>query len=165
MAVDAETGMVMASTLTGNGVGDPSQVAPLLEQVDAGIGSITADGAYDGAPTYDAVAAHAGAIPVIIPPHGTAVPGAAADHYPSQRDRHIAVMAAKGLLGWQEGNQLRRALAGRNGDGPLQDHHRSWPAPRSLPRRRAEAAVVVAVLNRMLHAGWPDSVCSPRMVS
>lgn len=98
----AAAGMVMASTLTGNDVGDPSQVAPLLDQVDAGIGGVTADGAYDGAPTYDAVAAHAGDIPVIIPPHVTAVPGTAADHRPSQRDRHIAVMAAKGRLGWQE---------------------------------------------------------------
>jgi hypothetical protein len=48
-------------------------VAPLLGQVDAVIGSVTADGAYDGAPTYDIVAARAGNIPVIIPPHVTAV--------------------------------------------------------------------------------------------
>jgi hypothetical protein len=31
LAVDADTGMIMASTLTGNDVGDPSQVAPLLD--------------------------------------------------------------------------------------------------------------------------------------
>ena len=49
----------MASPLTGNDTGDPSQVATLLDQIDAGIGSVTADGAYDGAPTYDTVAAHA----------------------------------------------------------------------------------------------------------
>jgi hypothetical protein len=37
LAVDADTGTVMASILTGNDVGDPSQVAPLLDQIDAGI--------------------------------------------------------------------------------------------------------------------------------
>jgi hypothetical protein len=31
-----------------------------------------------------------------------AVPSATADHHPSQQDRHIAVMAARGRLGWQE---------------------------------------------------------------
>src|SRR5208337_5234128 len=58
LAVEADTGTVMASILTGNDVGDPSQVAPLLDQIDAGIASVMADGAYDGAPTYDTVAAH-----------------------------------------------------------------------------------------------------------
>jgi hypothetical protein len=45
VAVDADAGMVM--TLTGNDFGDPSQVAPLLDQIDATIASVTADGAYD----------------------------------------------------------------------------------------------------------------------
>ena len=58
----------MASILTGNDVGDPSQVAPLLDQIDAEIASVTADGAYDGTPTYDTVAAHGDDIAVIIPP-------------------------------------------------------------------------------------------------
>ena len=51
LAVDAETGMIMASPLARNDMGDPSQVAPLLDQVDAEIGSVMADGAYDGVPT------------------------------------------------------------------------------------------------------------------
>jgi hypothetical protein len=33
LAVDADTGTVMASILTGNDVGDPSQVAPLIDQI------------------------------------------------------------------------------------------------------------------------------------
>jgi hypothetical protein len=52
LAVDGDTGMIMASTLTRNDVGDPSQVAPLLDQIEATIASATADGAYDGMPTY-----------------------------------------------------------------------------------------------------------------
>jgi hypothetical protein len=68
LAVDADTGKFMASTLTGNDVGDPSQVAPLLDQIDTTIASVTADGAYDGMPTYEIVAAHGDDIRVIIPP-------------------------------------------------------------------------------------------------
>lgn len=45
LTVDADTRMVMASTLTGNEVGDPSQVAPLLDPIEAMIASVTADGA------------------------------------------------------------------------------------------------------------------------
>jgi hypothetical protein len=77
--VDANTGMVMASTLTGSDVGDPSQVAPLLDQIEASIASVTADGAYDGMPTYDVVAARSEDIRVIIPPHATAALSATLD--------------------------------------------------------------------------------------
>lgn len=68
LAVDAGTELVMASTLTANDMGDTSQVAPLLAQVKADIGSVTADGANDGAPTYDIIAAQAGNIPSSFPP-------------------------------------------------------------------------------------------------
>ena len=70
-----------------------------------------ADGAYDGAPTYDTVAAHGDAIAVIIPPHETAVLSDAAAHNSSQRDKHIASIAVHGRLGWQkESGYGRRAL-------------------------------------------------------
>ena len=92
LAVDALTGMIMASTLTENDVGDPSQVAPLLDQVDAEIVSVTADGAYDGAPTYDTVATHGEDIAVVIAPPVTAVLSDAAALNPSHRDRHIAMI-------------------------------------------------------------------------
>lgn len=35
--------------------GDATQVEALLDQIDDPIGQFTADGAYDGNPTYDAV--------------------------------------------------------------------------------------------------------------
>src|SRR5664279_1624538 len=111
LAVNADTGMVMALTLTGNDVGDPSQVAPLLDQIDATIASVTADGAYDGMPTYEVVAAHGEDIRVIIPPHLTAVLSDEAGHNPSQRDQHILSIAAHGRLGWQkETDNGQRAL-------------------------------------------------------
>lgn len=83
------------------------------------------------------MAARAGDIPVIIPPHVTAVLSDDAGHSPSQRDKHITLMREKGRLGWQkEANYGRRSLV-------------------------ETTAVGVAVLNRMLHAGQPNSVrCS-----
>jgi len=53
LATDAVTGMIVAATLTENDKGDSSQVEPLLSMVEEEIDSLTADGAYDGAPTYE----------------------------------------------------------------------------------------------------------------
>lgn len=130
----------------------------MLDQIDAGIGSVTADGAYDGAPTYNTVAARAGDIPVIIPPHVTAVLSATAAHCPSQRDQHITLMAEKGRLGWQkETGYGQRSLV-----ETTMGRYKAIIGPsfraRSLPGQRAEAAVGVAVLNRMLHTGRPNFV-------
>jgi Transposase DDE domain len=49
LAVDAASGMIVAQTLTDQDANDPSQVAPLLDQIDGQITRVTADGAYDGA--------------------------------------------------------------------------------------------------------------------
>jgi hypothetical protein len=48
LAVDAASGMIVAQTLTDQDADDPSQVAPLLDQIDGQITRVTADGAYDG---------------------------------------------------------------------------------------------------------------------
>src|SRR5450631_510852 len=158
LAVDADTGMVMASTLTGNDVGDPSQVAPLLDQIETTIASVTADGAYDGMPTYDVVAGHGEDIRVIIPPHVTAVLSADAEHNPSQRDRHILSIAARGRLGWQEETDYGQRALVETAMGRYKAIIGPRLRARSFSGQQAEAAVGVAVLNRMLDAGRPDSV-------
>ena len=58
LTVDAASGMTVAQTLTDQGADDPTQVGPLLEQIDDPIGRVTADGAYDGTPTCQTIAAH-----------------------------------------------------------------------------------------------------------
>jgi len=50
LAVDAANGMILAQTLTDQDADDPSQVGPLLDQIDDLIVQVTADGAYDGVP-------------------------------------------------------------------------------------------------------------------
>ncbi len=47
LGVDADTGRIVASALTGKDVDDGSQVGPLLDQVDGPVASVTADGAFD----------------------------------------------------------------------------------------------------------------------
>src|SRR3978361_795688 len=82
LAVDAASGMIVAQTLTDQDTDDPSQVGPLLDQIDDPIVQVTADGAYDGAPTYQTIPAHGDEIKVGNPPRETAVPSDA----PAQHD-------------------------------------------------------------------------------
>ena len=93
------------------------------------------------------------------------MPGAAADHHPSQRDRHIAVMAAKDRLGWQEETSYGRRSLVETAMGRYKTIIAPGLRTRSPPGQCTEAAVSVAVLNRMLHAGRPNSVRSPGIVS
>jgi Transposase DDE domain len=74
LAVDAASGMIVAQTLTDQDADDPSQVGPLLDQIDKPIGQVPADGAFDSLPTYQTIAAHSDRIEVLIPPRSTAVP-------------------------------------------------------------------------------------------
>nr|WP_315476849.1 hypothetical protein [uncultured Undibacterium sp.] len=45
-----------AQVLTYQQTDDPSQVGPLLDQVDDEIDKVMADGTYDGAPAYQTIA-------------------------------------------------------------------------------------------------------------
>jgi hypothetical protein len=60
--------MIVAQTLTDQDADDPSQVAPLLDQIEDPIVRVTADGAYDGTPTYQTIAAHGDGIEVVAIP-------------------------------------------------------------------------------------------------
>src|SRR5215218_9118046 len=57
LAVDAETGEIVATVLTSKEAGDAGQVPALLEQAQGKIASVMADGAYDGEPVYRAIEA------------------------------------------------------------------------------------------------------------
>ena len=157
LAVDADTGMIVAQILTNQHTDDPSQVDSLLAQVDEKIGKVTADGAYDGAPTYQTIARHGDDIEVVIPPRKTAVPGTESSSL-SQRDRHIEVMKTEGRPAWQEATGYgQRALV-----ETTMGRYKSIIGPRLRARgfeaQQTEAAIGVAVLNRMLAVGRPNSV-------
>ena len=102
LAVDADNGMIVAQTLTDQDTDDPSQVEPLLDQIDSEIAKVTADGAYDGAPTYATIAAHGDNIEVVIPPRSTAVLSGDQGSL-AQRDRHLEMITERGRLAWGVG--------------------------------------------------------------
>jgi hypothetical protein len=50
--------LAVNAAVTDQDADDPSQLAPLLDQIDGPIDRVTAGGAYDGAPTYETIAKH-----------------------------------------------------------------------------------------------------------
>src|SRR6195952_4451175 len=156
LAMDAASGMIVAQTLTDQDTDDPSQVGPLLDQIDDPIVQVTADGAYDGAPTYQTIAAHGDEIKVVIPPRSTAVPSGEPGP-PTQRDRHLAMIAQQGRLAWQATTGYgQRSLV-----ETTMGRYKALIGPRLRARgfaaQQTEAAVGVAVLNRVLGARAPAS--------
>ena len=96
--MDAASGQIVAVTLNDQDVDDPSQVAPLLEQIPGEIEQVTADGAYDGEPTYERIAQRDTQIDVIIPPRVTAQPSAQFEAAPTTRDNHLLMIQSLGRL-------------------------------------------------------------------
>src|ERR671932_334884 len=96
LGVDADTGRIEAVELTGHETDDGSRVGPLLDQVDDPVASFTGDGAYDRENVYGAAAERHPEAAVIVPPRGSAVPSAAAETAPTQRDRHLRSIAEHG---------------------------------------------------------------------
>jgi len=164
LAVDAASGVIVAQTLTDQDMDDPSQVAPLLDQIDDPIGRVTADGAYDGVPTYQTIAAYGDGIEVVIPPHSMAVPSGDPG-VPTQRDGHLAMIAEQGRLSWQVATDYgQRSLV-----ETTMGRYKALIGPRLRARgfaaQQTEATIGVAVLNRMLVAGRPKSVRVQRVIA
>jgi len=131
---------------------------PLLDQINNEIDKFTADGAYDGTPTYEAVLRHSAGAKVIIAPHSNAVERPIAQAS-CQRDDHIASMQMDSRLRWQAATGYgKRALAetamGRY-KGVIGPRFRA----RSFLAQQTEAAIGVAILIRMRACGRPKSVC------
>ena len=108
-------------------------------------------------PTYRTIAAHGDGIEVVIPPRSTAVlsgePGPL-----TQRDRHLAMIEEQGRMAWQAATGYgQRSLV-----ETTMGRYKALIGPRLRARgfaaQQTEAAIGVAVLNRMLAAGRPASV-------
>jgi hypothetical protein len=158
LGVDADSGEIVAVELTRSDVDDGAPVGPLLDQVEGAVASFTGDGAYDREDVYDAVATRHPEASVVVPPRASAVPSETAETAPTQRDRHLEQIAARGRLGWQKASGYnRRALA----EAAISRYKRViGDALRSRTDRRqaTEVAIAVRALNRMLALGRPESV-------
>ena len=121
------------------------------------IGPVRSDGFHSLTTLYQTIAAHGDGIEVVIPPRSTAVPSGEPGP-PTQRDRHLAMIADQGRLAWQTATDYgQRSLV-----ETTMGRYKVLIGPRMRARgfaaQQTETAIGAVVLNRMLAAGRPDSV-------
>ena len=122
------------------------------------VASFTGDGAFDRDDVYDEVAERHPEAAVIVPPRSTAVLSETAETSPTQRDKHLQLIAERGRMGWQKASGYNwRALV----EADISRYKRvigDALRSRTDARQATEVAVAVSVLNRMLQLGRPESV-------
>ncbi len=158
IGVDADTGQIAAATLTTNDVDDSSQVGPLLDQVIGSLASFTGDGAYDQEGVYASVVERHPEAAVIVPPRSTAVSSEAAETAPTQRDKHLQLIAEKGRMGWQKVSGYNKRARVEAAIGRFKQVIGDGLRSRTHQRRATEVNVAVRALNRMLELGRPNYV-------
>ena len=89
-----------------------SSAHTLLNQVAGSVASVTGDGAYDQEGVSASVAERHPAAAIIVPPRATVVLSQTAESAPTQRDRHLQLIAEQGRMAWQRASgYTKRARA------------------------------------------------------
>ncbi len=158
VGMDADTGQIVAATLTRKEVDDGAEVSPLLDQVAASVASFTADDAYDQEGVSAAVAECHPEAAIIVPPRFTAVPSETAETAPTQRDRHLQFIAKQGRAAWQKASGYSTRARAEATIGRFKQMIGDGLRSRTDERRTTEVDAAVHALNRMLELGRPISV-------
>ena len=158
IGMDADTGQIVASTLTDHDGDDGSQTGPLLDQVAGPVASVTGDGAYDQDRVYASVAQRHPEAAIIVPPSSTAVPSKMAERESTQRDCHVQAIAAHGRMAWQKASGYNRRARAETAVGRWKRVIGDGLRSHTDERRTTEVEVAVHVLNRMLELGRPKYV-------
>ena len=153
IGVDADSGEIVAVAVTRKDIDAVAMADALFDQIADPIVSFTADGVYDDDQVSHAVAERHPDAAVIVPPRATTVLSASAETTPTQRDRHLQMIAECGRMAWQQasGYNLRAKVEVSIGryKRVIGDALRS----RTDRTEATEVAIAAAALNRMLEFG------------
>jgi transposase len=158
IAVDPDSGRVLAEELTRSDVHDTVPVPAMLGRITGRLGRVYGDGAYASGPTHRAVAERRQALPNaegVIRPKAPDVSAAAAGRLDplSGRGRHALVVARDGRTAWTRATGYGRRNAAEWTFSRLKRVLGRGLHSRSLEAQQAEARIAVGVLNRMAELG------------
>lgn len=152
VAVDPDSGRILAEELTHSGVHDSAPVPAMLGRIMGRLGRVYGDGAYAGGPTHRAVAEHRQPLPNaegVFRPKAPDVRGADGLDPLTGRGRNARHVARDGRAAWERAtgygrrnaaewtfSRLKRVLGGRL-------------RSRGLDAQRVEAGIAVRALNRL----------------
>lgn len=146
---DAASGEVVASSLTTEHVGDPGALPDLLARVARPVHRFIGDGAYDGAPTAEAIRRAFGPdVELIIPPPKNAVPGDCAT-----RNAYIDMIAKHGRMAWQKDTGYGERSRGEAQIGRYKQVIGPQLRGRKMEAQTTETKIAAKALNRMTRMG------------
>jgi len=140
--------------LTDRFISDDTVVLDLLGQIDVEVEHVTADGAYDKNPVYNAVSEKFSDAEIVIPPDSDAVYNKASH---PQRNRNLQEIKTFGRMNWQRVRNYGR----RNySELCIQRYKRilgNQLHGREFSRQENEAMIGCGILNKMTSLGMPVS--------
>ncbi len=159
LAVDADTGEIVASDLTARRTHDCTRVLALLEQTADPIESLSADGAYDSRAVYEA--AHEGgegrAVRVLIPPGRDARLDTRPSAAQQERNRDIRSIRDLGRREWHTSSGYSKRSLVENTVYRYKTIIGRSMRSRTLDGQRVEVQLASKILNTMTSLGMPDS--------
>ena len=159
LAVDADTGEIVASDLTERRTHDCARVPMLFEQIDNPVASVSADGAYDAVRVYEAAQSKGeeGAVRVLIPPGRDAQLDPRPSAALAERNRNILSIRELGRREWHKHSGYSRPSMAENTVFRYKTIIGRGMRSRSLPGQRVEVQLASRILNTMARLGMPDS--------
>jgi IS5 family transposase len=149
------TGVIVAQALTLGSADDAKTALYLIDMVDGGIQSFTADAAYDTLAIYDASAAWGAE--VVIPPSKSATRSSQRRSRSSALDRTIMRVKKIGRRQWRKESGYHQQARVEN----TFFRYKTIVGPRLRARnpepQRAEAVIACNILNRMTGLGVPEA--------
>jgi len=160
LAVDADTGEILAEDLTNRHTADCVRVPMLLDQIDDPLGSVTADGAYDAGSVYEAVQGKGDGhrVTTLIPPGRGAQPSSIRSPGQRERNRNIRSIRKLGRRAWHANSGYSRRSLVENAVFRYKAILGQRMRSRSLGSQRAEVRLACKILNTMTGFGRPDSI-------
>ena len=154
LGLDLATGEIVCSDLTTDGVGDPTALPELLDQIDGDVSRFIGDGAYDGSPTSDLLVKLFGVdVEITIPPPKTAVLSAKAAVNPTLRDQRISAIRSGGRIAWQVSSGYNQRSRAETQMGRWKMVIGPKLKARSFPNQRTETKIGTHILNKMTALG------------
>ncbi len=149
------SGVIVAQVLTDGSTDDAATALSLIDEVEGGIASVTADAAYDTIAIYDAAGARGAK--VIVPPTNTAPRSRRRRPRSTARDRTIKRVRTIGRRQWKKESGYHRQARVENAffryKAIIGDRLRA----RHPKAQKAEALIACNILNGMTALGRPAS--------
>jgi hypothetical protein len=149
------SGVIVAQVLTDGSTDDAATALSLIDEVDGGIASFTADAAYDTIAIYDAAGARGAK--VIVPPTRTATRSRRRRSRSTVRDRTIKRVQTMGRRRWQKESGYHRQARVENAFFRYKSIIGDRLHARNPKAQKAEALIACNILNGMTALGRPAS--------